>query len=143
MVQVAKTKEMKGSFNEQFASVHELCLMVLNASTRTDLIKATLMTLNSFLSWVPLGYILESNMVDILLGLVSKEAYRYVCDLFFCCRWWGDLRWNDHKLCCVSISLSTAGLARRARPAHRPLFRIDHLINPSLNPSTGTQPFNV
>lgn len=69
---------MKGSFNEQFASVHELCLMVLTASTRPDLIKATLMTLNSFLGWVPLGYILESNMVDILLGLMTKEGYRYV-----------------------------------------------------------------
>jgi len=75
---VAKTKEMKGSFNEQFASVHELCLMVLTASARPDLIKATLMTLNSFLGWVPLGYILESNMVDILLGLMTKEGYRYV-----------------------------------------------------------------
>jgi exportin-1 len=78
---VAKTKEMKGSFNEQFASVHELCLMVLTASTRPDLIKATLMTLNSFLGWVPLGYILESNMVDILLGLVTKEGYRYVWEI--------------------------------------------------------------
>ena len=74
--QQAKTKEMKGSFNEQFAAVHELCLMVLNASTKPDLIKATLSTLNSFLGWVPLGYILESNMVDILLSLMSKEAYR-------------------------------------------------------------------
>ena len=75
-LQQAKTKEMKGQFNEQFASVHELCLMVLNASTKPDLIKATLSTLNSFLSWVPLGYIMESNMVDILLSLMSKEAYR-------------------------------------------------------------------
>ncbi len=28
----AKTKELKNSFNEQFGQVHELCLMVLNAS---------------------------------------------------------------------------------------------------------------
>lgn len=75
---VAKTKEMKGSFNEQFAAVHELCLMVLNASQRQSLIMATLSTLNAFLSWVPLGYILESNMVDILLGLVASPPYRNV-----------------------------------------------------------------
>ena len=41
---LAKTKEMKGSFNDQFASVHELCMMVLNASSKTDLIRATLST---------------------------------------------------------------------------------------------------
>jgi len=73
---LAKTKEMKGSFNDQFASVHELCMMVLNASSKTDLIRATLSTLNAFLSWVPLGYILESNMVDILLGLFPQPPYR-------------------------------------------------------------------
>jgi len=75
---MAKTKEMKGSFNEQFASVHELCMMVLNASQKPDLIRATLSTLNAFLSWVPLGYILESNMVDMLLGLLPTPAYRNV-----------------------------------------------------------------
>ena len=31
--------------------VHELCLMVLNASAKPDLIKATLSTLHAFLSW--------------------------------------------------------------------------------------------
>lgn len=75
---VAKAKEMKGSFNDQFASVHELCIMALNASQKPDLIKATLSTLNAFLSWVPLGYILESNMVDILLGLFPSQPYRNV-----------------------------------------------------------------
>lgn len=73
---MAKAKEMKGSFNEQFASVHELCMMVLNASRKQDLIRATLSTLNAFLSWVPLGYILETNMIDILVGLFPQTAYR-------------------------------------------------------------------
>ena len=99
---------MKGSFNEQFASVHELCLMVLNASTRPDLIKATLMTLNSFLGWVPLGYILESNMVDILLGLVSKEGYRYALGVFAC------LWHHQRALAMVSCVLRLLGL-----PTHR------------------------
>ncbi len=61
----AKTKELKSSFNDQFSAVHELCLMVLNASQRPDLIRATLSTLYAFLSWVPLGYIFESNVIEV------------------------------------------------------------------------------
>lgn len=61
----AKTKELKSSFNEQFSAVHELCLMVLNASQKPDLIRATLSTLHAFLSWVPLGYIFESNVTEV------------------------------------------------------------------------------
>lgn len=72
----SKTKEMKSQFNQQFAAVHELCLMVLNASQKQDLIRATLSTLNAFLSWVPLGYILESNIVDVLLMLFPQTPYR-------------------------------------------------------------------
>ena len=73
---LAKTKEMKSSFNEQFAQVHELCLMVLNASQRPDLVRATLATLNAFLSWVPLGYIFETNMMDTLLRLFPQPPLR-------------------------------------------------------------------
>ena len=74
----AKTKELKSSFNEQFASVHELCLLVLNSSQRADLIRATLATLNAFLSWVPLGYIFESNIIDTLLRLFPQPPFRNI-----------------------------------------------------------------
>lgn len=40
-------------------------LQVLNASTKPDLIRATLSTLHAFLSWVPLGYIFESNVTEV------------------------------------------------------------------------------
>ena len=50
--------------------------MVLNAATKPDLIRATLSTLNAFLSWVPLGYIFESNLVDVLLRLFPQPAFR-------------------------------------------------------------------
>ena len=39
--------------------------MVLKASQKPDLIRATLATLNAFLSWVPLGYIFESNVIEV------------------------------------------------------------------------------
>ena len=38
---------------------------VLNASSKPDLIRATLSTLHAFLSWVPLGYIFESNVTEV------------------------------------------------------------------------------
>ena len=47
----------------EFQLIHELCLYVLSASQRTELIRATLSTLHAFLSWIPLGYIFESPLV--------------------------------------------------------------------------------
>ena len=47
----AKTKELKASLNQDFRLIHELCLFVLNASQRPDLIRATLNALHAFLSW--------------------------------------------------------------------------------------------
>lgn len=72
----AKARELKDSFNEQFAGVHELCLAVLGTAAKPDLIRATLRTLHAFLSWVPLGYIFESDVVAVLLGLFPNPLYR-------------------------------------------------------------------
>lgn len=47
----------------EFQLIHELCLYVLSASQRAELIRATLATLHAFLSWIPLGYIFESTLV--------------------------------------------------------------------------------
>ena len=51
---------------------------MLSASRKTDLIKATLATLHAYLSWVPLGYIFESNIVEVLLSLFPQQPYRNV-----------------------------------------------------------------
>ena len=52
----------------EFQLIHELCLYVLSASQRTELIQATLSTLHAFLSWIPLGYIFESPLVCKILS---------------------------------------------------------------------------
>ena len=98
----AKTKELKESLNRcapdcdlallhtclsshttssapiprEFAAIHELCLFALEHSGKADLIRATLATLQAFLSWVPLGYIFESNLLDVLLRLFPNPAFR-------------------------------------------------------------------
>ncbi|XP_057540820.1 protein EXPORTIN 1A isoform X2 [Amaranthus tricolor] len=71
-----KIKELKQSLNSEFQLIHELCLYVLSASQRTELIRATLSTLHAFLSWIPLGYIFESPLLETLLKFFPVPAYR-------------------------------------------------------------------
>ncbi|KAF8412892.1 hypothetical protein HHK36_000864 [Tetracentron sinense] len=66
-----KIKELKQSLNSEFQLIHELCLYVLSASQRTELIRATMATLHAFLSWIPLGYIFESPLVCKLLSTLE------------------------------------------------------------------------
>ncbi|KAG8381654.1 hypothetical protein BUALT_Bualt06G0144000 [Buddleja alternifolia] len=71
-----KIKELKQSLNSEFQLIHELCLYVLSASQRAELIRATLATLHAFLSWIPLGYIFESPLLQTLLKFFPVPAYR-------------------------------------------------------------------
>ncbi|KAI4324875.1 hypothetical protein MLD38_030321 [Melastoma candidum] len=71
-----KIKELKQSLNSEFQLIHELCLYVLSASQRIELIRATLSTLHAFLSWIPLGYIFESQLLETLLKFFPLPSYR-------------------------------------------------------------------
>ncbi|XP_076945553.1 protein EXPORTIN 1A-like [Bidens hawaiensis] len=71
-----KIMELKQSLNSEFQLIHELCLYVLSASQRTELIRATLATLHAFLSWIPLGYIFESPLLETLLKFFPVPSYR-------------------------------------------------------------------
>ncbi|GFY83939.1 exportin 1A [Actinidia rufa] len=72
-----KIKELKQSLNSEFQLIHELCLYVLSAaSQRTELIRAMLATLHAFLSWIPLGYIFESPLLETLLNFFPVPSYR-------------------------------------------------------------------
>ncbi|KAG1655478.1 hypothetical protein FOA52_008673 [Chlamydomonas sp. UWO 241] len=72
----AKTKELKSSLNNEFRLIHELCVFVLMNTRKVELVRATLDTLNAYLTWVPLGYIFESNLVELLLQLFPQPAFR-------------------------------------------------------------------
>uniref|UniRef100_A0A7S0WF70 Importin N-terminal domain-containing protein n=1 Tax=Chlamydomonas leiostraca TaxID=1034604 RepID=A0A7S0WF70_9CHLO len=74
----AKTKELKTSLNSEFRLIHELCVFVLCNTRKPDLIRATLDTLAVYLTWVPLGYIFESNLLQILLQLFPQPNFRNV-----------------------------------------------------------------
>jgi len=63
----AKIRTMKESLNAEFAQIFRLCEFVLGASSRPKLIDATLRTLKAFLSWIPLGYLFETPLVQTLV----------------------------------------------------------------------------
>ncbi|MCL7034658.1 hypothetical protein MKW94_004053 [Papaver nudicaule] len=62
--------------SEEFQLIHELCMYALSASQKTELVMATLATLHAFLSWIPLGYIFESPLLETLLNFFPVAAYR-------------------------------------------------------------------
>lgn len=72
----AKTRELKATLNNEFRLIHDLCLFVLNNSCSPDLVRATLSTLHAYLSWVPLGYIFESQVVHLLLTIFPQPPFR-------------------------------------------------------------------
>jgi len=74
----AKERELKATLNNEFRLIHEICVFVLCNTRKPDLIRSTLDTLSVYLTWVPLGYIFESNLLEILLQLFPQPAFRNV-----------------------------------------------------------------
>eukprot|EP00752_Nemacystus_decipiens_P006845 g6147.t1 len=73
----AKIKTMKESLNDEFAKIYELCEFILDRSQKPALLNGTLQTLQRFLTWIPLGYIFERQLIDALLTKYFPEmAFR-------------------------------------------------------------------
>jgi exportin-1 len=68
-----KTKSLKNQMCGEFSEIFKLCSEVLEEAQKTSLIRATLETLLRFLNWIPLGYIFETTIIDLLLTRVSTE----------------------------------------------------------------------
>ena len=69
-----KIKNLKNQMCGEFSEIFKLCSEVLQEAQKTSLIKATLETLLRFLNWIPLGYIFETTIIDLLLNRVSMFA---------------------------------------------------------------------
>ncbi|KAG6897296.1 Exportin-1 [Termitomyces sp. T32_za158] len=63
-----KIKNLKNQMCGEFSEIFKLCSEVLEEAQKTSLIKATLETLLKFLNWIPLGYIFETTIIDLLLS---------------------------------------------------------------------------
>ncbi|KAF8520214.1 CRM1 C terminal-domain-containing protein [Hysterangium stoloniferum] len=63
-----KIKNLKYQMCGEFSEIFQLCSEVLEKAQKASLIKATLETLLRFLNWIPLGYIFETTLIDMLLN---------------------------------------------------------------------------
>jgi len=71
----AKIKHLKNQMCGEFSEIFKLCSEVLEEAQKVSLIKATLETLLRFLNWIPLGYIFETTIIDLLLNRVSHAFH--------------------------------------------------------------------
>ncbi len=72
-----KIKNMKESLMSDFAQIFQLCEFILEYSQKPSLIVCTLNTLQRFLTWIPFGYIFETNLIGGLIGkFLPKQYYR-------------------------------------------------------------------
>lgn len=62
-----KTRMLKNSLSGEFSEIFKLCSEVLAEAQKPSLIRATLETLLRFLNWIPLGFIFETPLIDLLL----------------------------------------------------------------------------
>ncbi|KAJ3733053.1 CRM1 C terminal-domain-containing protein [Lentinula guzmanii] len=63
-----KIKNLKNQMCGEFSDIFKLCSEVLEEANKTSLIKATLETFLRFLNWIPLGFIFETTIIDLLLN---------------------------------------------------------------------------
>eukprot|EP00357_Protocruzia_adherens_P031388 CAMPEP_0115046264 /NCGR_PEP_ID=MMETSP0216-20121206/48648_1 /TAXON_ID=223996 /ORGANISM="Protocruzia adherens, Strain Boccale" /LENGTH=1097 /DNA_ID=CAMNT_0002429317 /DNA_START=4965 /DNA_END=8258 /DNA_ORIENTATION=- len=68
-----KTRELKQTMTEQFSEIYSLCKFILQThveskgSVKTSLVRNTLRTLGCFMTWIPLGYIFETDLIESLI----------------------------------------------------------------------------
>ncbi|CAD6189633.1 unnamed protein product [Caenorhabditis auriculariae] len=75
----AKEQYLKQQFCGQFQEVFTLCLTILEKCPSNSMVQATLKTLHRFLTWIPVGYVFETNITEILSeNFLSLEVYRVV-----------------------------------------------------------------
>ena len=67
----------------EFSSIFELCQFVINEAIRNPesikqtLIRQCLKTLQAFLSWIPLGYVFQTELVEqVLRNLIGPPSTR-------------------------------------------------------------------
>jgi len=97
-----KVKRMKQSLNGEFSQIFQLCQFVLEHSQKPSLLQVTLKTLQRFLTWIPLGFIFQTNLIDVLLNKFFPEPV-----------------FRNNALDC----LTEIGTLQDLEPQYDPLFR--------------------
>jgi len=63
----AKIQHLKKSMSTEFSQVFELCMFVLNNTSNASLLGATLNTLLRFCSWIPMGFLMKTDVCKLLI----------------------------------------------------------------------------
>lgn len=75
----AKAKNLKRQMCDEFSEIYQLCYDVLQNAERPSLIIATLQSLLKYLHWVPLAYIFETPLIELLVNkFLSPPEFRNV-----------------------------------------------------------------
>ena len=71
-------QELKQQMNADFTTVFELCKLVLENvhQARPSLVRACLETLNAFLSWIPMYFIIYTDLIDKLVLMFPSDLLR-------------------------------------------------------------------
>lgn len=72
-----KIKILKVQMEDEFSQVFQLCMEVLEKANTVSLITATLETLLRFLNWIPIRFVFESDLLNILCNrFLVAPAFR-------------------------------------------------------------------
>lgn len=79
----AKAQQLRISMKNEFEKIFELCYEVLDKTTKSSLVIATLNALLRYIQWIPSNYIYQTNLLDILstkfLAPVDTRAIALKC----------------------------------------------------------------
>ena len=70
--------ELKQQMVKDFTTIFELCKLILEnlGQAKQSLVKACLETLHAFLSWIPMYYIIYTDLIDKLIFIIQSEYLR-------------------------------------------------------------------
>jgi hypothetical protein len=70
--------ELKNQMNADFTTIFSLCKLILQNinQVKQSLIRACLETLNAFLSWIPMYYIIYSDLIESLVMMFPSDYLR-------------------------------------------------------------------
>lgn len=73
----ARASRLKISMANEFQQIVQLCFEVLDKATRQSLIESTLKCLQKYIPYIPLGYIFETGLVQLLSSkLLPQQPFR-------------------------------------------------------------------
>jgi exportin-1 len=71
------------NLNAEFGLIFQLCQYVLGASADPALLNTSLSTLQRFLSWIPIGFIFETNLLELLAVKVLFSSCFFLSFLIY------------------------------------------------------------